>query len=137
MASKRSVDLKFHPSMEKRYLFADSQKIQQAIINIMLNAIESVENTGVVVVSVKEEEGCIVIRVSDNGCGIPEEKVSRIFDPFFTTKETGVGLGLVISYQIIKEHDGDISVKSSPGKGTVFQIKLPLSNFLCVIKIRV
>ena len=75
------------------------------------------------------EEGYFFIRISDNGPGIVEEKINKIFDPFFTTKDTGVGLGLVISYRIIREHDGDISVKSSPGRGTTFMIKLPLREY--------
>jgi len=129
MTGKQNIEVIFEPAFEKKFIFADSQKIQQAIINIGRNAVEAIEKDGVIHVSVKEEDGSIVIRIADNGPGISEEKVPKIFDPFFTTKESGVGLGLVISYKIIKEHDGDISVKSSPGKGTVFQLKLPLREF--------
>jgi signal transduction histidine kinase len=129
IAKKSNIDLEFKTNIGKKFLFADTQKIQQALINIIRNAIEAIKENGHIVVSCKEESGFIIIRVTDNGPGISEDQISRIFDPFFTTKDTGVGLGLAISYRIIKEHDGDISVKSSPGEGTTFQIKLPLREY--------
>ena len=73
----------------------------------------------------------ILIRIRDNGCGIPSKIKNKIFDPFFTTKPVGqgTGLGLSISYQIIKKHGGQIEVKSQPGQGTEFVITVPLTNF--------
>jgi signal transduction histidine kinase len=70
-----------------------------------------------------------VIRIRDNGCGIPSEIKNKIFDPFFTTKAVGkgTGLGLSISYQIIQKHGGQIEVNSQPGEGTEFVITMPLS----------
>ena len=68
------------------------------------------------------------LEVADNGCGIAPETVQKIFDPFFTTKPVGegTGLGLSLSYGIIKKHHGDISVRSEPGKGTTFRVVLPI-----------
>jgi signal transduction histidine kinase len=72
----------------------------------------------------------VEIRVQDTGHGITEENIEKIFDPFFTTKETGhgVGLGLAISYGIVKEHKGTIQVESELGKGTIFTVSFPLSK---------
>jgi signal transduction histidine kinase len=76
------------------------------------------------------EEGLIEISVTDTGCGIPSENISRVFDPFFTTKGVGhgTGLGLSVSYGIIQRHNGDISVSSSPGVGSTFTIILPVAE---------
>jgi signal transduction histidine kinase len=73
---------------------------------------------------------CIEISVQDTGHGITEENMEKIFDPFFTTKETGhgVGLGLAISYGIVKDHNGNISVESEEGKGTTFTVSFPLTK---------
>ncbi len=88
------------------------------------------EGNGRLTISSKVDSNtkCIEIEVSDTGSGIPEENLDKIFDPFFTTKETGhgVGLGLAISYGIIKEHKGSISVESKIDQGTTFTVRLPL-----------
>ena len=66
------------------------------------------------------------MRLRDNGCGIPADKIERIFNPFFTTKEKGTGLGMAISKKIVEAHDGSIDVVSEAGRGTEFKITLPL-----------
>jgi signal transduction histidine kinase len=73
-------------------------------------------------------ENHVIIKIADSGCGIEERDLARIFDPFFTTKPTGegTGLGLSVSYGIIKNHGGDISVESNIGQGATFTIKLPV-----------
>ena len=80
--------------------------------------------------------GHVLFSVSDTGKGIPHENIQRIFDPFFTTKEVGkgTGLGLSISYDIISKHDGQITVDSEVGKGTVFTVKLPVTGSNNVLK---
>lgn len=75
-------------------------------------------------VSVKNDE--LQIAVSDTGIGIPEELMAKIFEPYFTTKESGTGLGLTITFKIVKEHNGEITVESTPSKGSTFTIHLPL-----------
>jgi len=107
----------------------DKGQIQQAIINLILNAIEATEAGGVITVEtgLDKSSGVIELAVGDTGKGITDEDLARIFDPFFTTKETGTGLGLAITYGIIEQHGGTIEVKSKPGKGTTFTIKLPVN----------
>jgi PAS domain S-box-containing protein len=106
---------------------ADSGQIKQVIMNILTNSVQSVAKNGEIMVRTVAKEGFVEISISDNGCGIPKENLTKIFDPFFTTKEhgRGTGLGLSISYGIIKRHNGSIEVESETGKGATFTIKLP------------
>jgi len=110
----------------------DPSQIVRVFINLIVNAAEAMEGNGRLTISsiVDRNTKCVDIDVEDTGPGIPEENLDKIFDPFFTTKETGhgVGLGLAISYGIIKEHKGTISVESEVGRGTKFTIKLPLAT---------
>lgn len=106
----------------------DEQQLIQVIINIALNAIESMTKGGTLTFSTSGAasgtDGEVIINISDTGIGINKKEINDIFKPFFTTKERGVGLGLAICQKIIKEHGGQISVKSVPAQGTVFTIKL-------------
>ena len=86
------------------------------------------ENGGHLDVNVKCDGDFVLFSVSDTGCGISEENLSKIFEPYFTTKATGTGLGLTVVYKIIKEHGGDISVESTVGKGTTFRIRIPVPS---------
>jgi two-component system NtrC family sensor kinase len=110
----------------------DPSQVQRVFINMIANAAEAMNGNGKLFVSTNcdRERGCIETIFSDTGSGISEENLEKIFDPFFTTKETGhgVGLGLAISYGIIKEHGGSISVESEVGKGTTFTIRLPVTS---------
>jgi signal transduction histidine kinase len=110
----------------------NANQIQQVLINLMINAQQAMQgNHGeVTVTTANHNSGMIHVCISDTGPGIPEELQAKIFEPFFTTKEVGkgTGLGLSVSYGIIKEHNGKISVKSSPDKGTEFKISLPVAN---------
>jgi two-component system sensor histidine kinase HydH len=105
----------------------DPDRINQVLLNLYLNAIESMEPGGElgVELSADEEAHLIEIRVSDTGCGISREHLSRIFDPYFTTKSTGTGLGLAIAHNIMEAMGGKINISSRPGKGTTFTIKIP------------
>jgi signal transduction histidine kinase len=80
---------------------------------------------GGITVTLMEKAGQVVITVADTGRGIPREALDKIFEPFYTTKDKGTGLGLAIVYNIIKKHNGDITVDSEEGKGTTFMITLP------------
>jgi signal transduction histidine kinase len=106
---------------------ADPIKLEQVVLNILLNAIHSITPPGRITVTTKAGGDCVEIHISDTGCGIPEEYIGKIFDPFYTTKEStkGTGLGLAVSYGIIKKHGGDIEVESTVGKGTTFVVRLP------------
>ncbi|MFO7957815.1 MAG: ATP-binding protein [Candidatus Brocadiia bacterium] len=100
------------------------------LLNLLENGLDAVEEGGRVELSARSRHGSdtVEIRVSDNGCGIPEEAMSRLFTPFFTTKEMGegTGLGLAIVYGIVKMHMGEIEVDSEPGAGTTFTVRLPV-----------
>jgi signal transduction histidine kinase len=106
----------------------DEGSIKQVIINVLENSIEAMPEGGVINISseIDHENKKIIIEISDTGKGISDEIFNKIFDPFFTSKESGAGLGLSISYQIVKAHDGDISFLNNTGKGTKCIIKLPL-----------
>jgi signal transduction histidine kinase len=106
------------------------EELQQAITNLTQNAIDAVGKGGHVWVRSRAEDRAVCIEVSDDGPGIPKEQLSRIFTPFFTTKEVGkgMGLGLTITRQVIKQHGGTLDVHSTPGEGTTFTIRLPLAS---------
>jgi two-component system NtrC family sensor kinase len=104
------------------------QQINQVIMNLLVNAAQAIEKQGEITVRTWHDDSSVFLSVSDNGCGIPPEILNRIFEPFFTTKEVGkgTGLGLSITYDIIKSHNGEISVESRPGEGTNFTVRLPI-----------
>ncbi|MDG5786293.1 PAS domain S-box protein [Evansella sp. AB-P1] len=100
-------------------------QIKQVFVNLIKNAIEAMDNGGKIIVSLEQEMDEATVRIIDEGCGIPEEKLKRLGDPFFTTKESGTGLGLMVSYKIIEDHGGEIHIHSIEGSGTTFTVKLP------------
>ena len=102
-------------------------QINQVFLNVLLNASESMD-TGEIKIRTWNDSNLVHIQVADQGIGIPKEKLNRIFDPFFTTKEHGTGLGLSVSYQIIKDHKGNIKIESEEGKGTKVTISLPIET---------
>lgn len=107
----------------------DKTRIEQALINLLINSIHAMEQGGSITIAtrINQDKGNVTITVTDTGVGIPEENLTKIFDPFFTTKSTGVGtgLGLSLTYGIIEQHGGKITVSSRVGKGTSFIITLP------------
>ena len=112
-------------------ILVDKHQIEQVLVNLLLNAIQAVEGEGegAIEISTRFEGSRFMIKVSDNGAGIPPENLPRIFDPFFTTKGVGkgTGLGLSVSRGIIERHGGRIEVESSGGRGTVFKVYLPVT----------
>jgi two-component system NtrC family sensor kinase len=110
----------------------DASQMQQVVLNLVMNAAEATRGRGAghvaVLTSRSEDAEGLVLEVADDGEGIPKETLDRIFDPFFTTKDDGkgVGLGLAVVYGIVEAHGGRIEVQSSPGRGTTFQVMLPL-----------
>jgi signal transduction histidine kinase len=107
----------------------DVDKLQQALINIIKNAMESIAGEGAVDIVVERQAGeRAVIRISDTGSGLAPEEVEKIFNPDYTTKEKGLGLGLTIAHEIIRGHGGTIRVRSNVGRGTTFEIVLPIKS---------
>ena len=104
-----------------------ANKLQQVFLNLFLNARDAMPGGGMLEVRTAAHNGSVEVEIADTGAGIPREHIHRIFDPFFTTKPNGrgTGLGLSVSYGIIKEHAGKIDVRSTPGKGTSFHVEFP------------
>jgi PAS domain S-box-containing protein len=103
----------------------DETQLIQVLMNIILNAADAMASGGTLDIAAEELGGEVQISLADSGPGIPVEHMEKIFDPFFTTKEKGTGLGLAVSYDIIKSYHGDIIAESKPGGGTVFKVRLP------------
>jgi signal transduction histidine kinase len=126
-ARARGIALSLKSMQDALMVPMDVDKLQQALINIIKNAIESIEGTGSIDIAVERQAGGrAVIRVSDTGSGLAPEEVGKIFDPDYTTKEKGLGLGLPIAHEIVRGHGGTIRVQSSIGQGTTFEISLPM-----------
>ncbi len=138
--NKSHVLIKMELSKEKQRIMIDEKLFRQVIINIAQNAFYAVkakfaecseENDsddmpGLVTVETSVIKDNFVVSISDNGIGMDSDTLGRIFEPYFTTKANGTGLGMTMSYKIIKEFGGDIQVKSEKGKGTVFLLSLPV-----------
>jgi len=122
-----TIETSFPPAFR---LFCSPGALNQAVSNLVANALQASRPGGSVRVSLLPEDSRVVIRVADDGYGIPKENVSRVFDPFFTTKPVGegVGLGLAIAHQVVASHGGTIAIESEPGRGTTMDIVLPLSG---------
>ena len=108
-------------------VWGDSGKLQQVLMNLVLNARDSMPDGGDLNIRTVQQNGEVVLEVADTGSGIPEEQIHKIYDPFFTTKGTGkgTGLGLSVTYGIVQEHRGTITVRSEKASGTVFRVALP------------
>ncbi len=109
------------------YCVGDSNRLGQVFLNLFLNSIDAMSNGGRLNVMLRRDSNTINVEIEDTGCGIPEKYKNKIFDPFFTTKREykGTGLGLPISYDIIKLHNGSMEISSKEGKGTKVLISLP------------
>jgi PAS domain S-box-containing protein len=104
----------------------DERYLKQALLNLVKNAAAAMPNGGKLTVKTERRDNEVYISVRDTGVGIPEENLSKIFEPYFTTKPTGSGLGLTLVFKIIREHQGEIAVKSKEGEGACFTISLPI-----------
>ncbi len=109
-------------------VLGNANQLQQVLVNIILNAVQAMQPGGHLGLAVEGREKEVVATISDTGAGIPAQLLPHIFDPFFTTKNEGTGLGLSLSYSIIKDHQGDIEVESQEGRGTTFRIRLPQAS---------
>lgn len=105
-------------------------RINQVLLNIITNAAQAIENTGKITITTLQRGQFVLIKIKDNGSGIPLQVRDKIFDPFFTTKKVGdgTGLGMPICHQIIEQHNGEISFETEIGSGTEFSIKLPIKQ---------
>jgi signal transduction histidine kinase len=106
----------------------DPNQINQVLLNLLLNAIQAMDNPGTIYVTLRRDKDAALITVADQGKGIAPETLPNIFRPFFTTKGHGTGLGLSLARRIVESHRGTISVRSEVGKGTQFVIRLPIAR---------
>ena len=108
-------------------VFCEPNQLKKVFINIIKNAIEVMPMGGNITITTKMLEGeQVQISIQDEGSGISKEKIKKLGEPFFTTKDEGNGLGLMVSYRIINDHQGSITIESEEGRGTTFYIQLPL-----------
>ncbi|QQZ07729.1 transporter substrate-binding domain-containing protein [Heyndrickxia vini] len=123
-------DIEFEQTIEQGLIFfIDPQQIRQVLLNLLLNAIHAVEKTNekkIKIIMEKKNSKKGRILIIDTGKGMSQDEINHIFEPFYTSKEKGVGLGLTLSYNLIKENKGDIQVTSIPAQGTKFTVVLPL-----------
>ncbi len=126
-------EIKYKASLIKDYgdiplTFCYPNELNQVFMNLLVNASQSIEKKGEITLTTSSNGESIIIKISDTGSGMPKEVKKRIFEPFYTTKDVGkgTGLGLSIAFDIIKKHNGDISVESQEGEGTTFTITLPV-----------
>lgn len=127
--AKKYVGRKIHFGAKPPvYGMVNAQELKQVTLNLITNALESIEQFGNVWVDLEQKNGHVIIRVRDDGCGMTDEVQTHLFEPFFTRRAdgSGTGLGLAITYRIIEEHQGTIqAVSAGPGKGSTFTISLP------------
>ena len=109
-------------------LRADAAQLRQALVNLVKNGLEAVDDNGRVSVSAVSADHSVEITVADTGPGLTEDQRAHLFVPGFTTKSDGSGLGLTIVERIVNEHDGTMSVDSETGRGTTFRIRLPVAG---------
>ncbi|MFN3413519.1 MAG: ATP-binding protein, partial [Thermoanaerobaculum sp.] len=121
-----SLNLRFYP--EPVIVEADSNQLEQVILNLVVNAKDAMPEGGRLAISVERRGGEALLTVNDNGCGIPEDVLPRIFEPFFSTKgpEKGTGLGLAVVHGIATQHGGRVEVASTVGRGSTFTVVLPI-----------
>ena len=108
-------------------IVCNEKRLKQVFLNLIKNAIESMQDGGIVIIEVTLKDA-MIIRIKDEGCGIPKDKMPKLSEAFYTTKDDGTGLGLMITYKIIEEHRGKIQFESEVGVGTTVEIVLPISQ---------
>ena len=128
-AAGKNISVQIRKAAQIDTAWGDPDRINQILLNLFLNAIDAMENGGELHVEISSNDsGEICIAVSDTGCGIGPQHLSRVFDPYFTTKSTGTGLGLAIAHNIVEAMGGRIYVESSKTRGTTFTVTLPKSK---------
>lgn len=128
----RTIDIRFDVRTESAVIDADATQLRQVIMNLVTNGAQAIgTNPGTLALTVDEAQlegrGAVMLRISDDGCGMTPEVRAHLFDPFFSTKQSGRGLGLAAVLGIVRGHGGEIEVETNPGEGTTFRIRLPRS----------
>lgn len=130
-AKSKGITLETRWRLNPAVIPMDINKLQQAFLNFIKNAMESITDAGKITITVdKENKNYIRVSISDTGCGMTAEEIDRIFSPEYTTKEKGLGLGIPLAMEIIRGHGGDVRVISRHGEGTTFEIILPIERII-------
>ena len=124
-ANSRGVELFCHKSEEEVYIRADRQKFRQAMVNIIRNGVEAMDEGGELVLRVKAQAAKVSVEVADKGVGMTKEEVERLGEPYFSNKIKGTGLGMMVTYSVVHQMKGTIHVNSEKGIGTVFKLVFP------------
>jgi signal transduction histidine kinase len=124
----KPIQVNFEPDAGLPLIEHDPALIQQVILNLLLNGIQAISGAGEVRVTMLQDHDSAIVEVTDTGRGISAEALARIFKPFFTTRSEGTGLGLSLANSIVHSHGGRIDVTSTPGKGSLFKVFLPLQR---------
>jgi nitrogen fixation/metabolism regulation signal transduction histidine kinase len=119
-----AIECEFELDEHLEPIAADAELLHRAISNLLLNAMDAMPQGGTVRLRTWQSDNSVYLEVSDTGTGLTSEECERLFTPYFTSKQHGTGLGLAIVQSIVSDHDGKISVQSSPGRGTTFRIEL-------------
>jgi signal transduction histidine kinase len=124
-ASLADIKVWFEAAAEAAPIRGDADMLKQAILNLVLNAIEAMKNGGNLWLRVSREENIMLLNVSDDGPGIPVEARDKVFQLYFTTKQRGSGIGLAMTYRAVQLHNGTINFSTEMGRGTAFQMQFP------------
>ncbi len=127
-ASMQGVHVKTQIAREALPINADNDLIKQALLNVVLNGVQAMEQGGVLTLVASKEEGAASIEVHDEGKGIPADIRDKVFNLYFTTKKTGSGIGLAVSYRVLQMHSGSLEFTTEIGSGTTFRFMLPLAE---------
>jgi signal transduction histidine kinase len=127
-ASSQGIRLQLEMSPELPSVKMDAEKLRQALLNLLKNGIQAIENGGTVRIEARALKDRIEVAISDTGAGISSDQMEKIFNYYYTTKEKGVGLGLPIAHRIIEAHGGQLKVESQLGSGTKVTVALPVTQ---------
>jgi signal transduction histidine kinase len=127
-AQMKNARIETHFQKKLPLLNLDVSQINLAISNLLINSIQAVSEKGEIHLSTRGSKKNVFIIIEDNGCGISKEHLARIFDFMFSTKPMGSGLGLSIAKKIISDHHGEVFAKSEVNKGSVFRVRIPISQ---------
>jgi CheY-like chemotaxis protein/anti-sigma regulatory factor (Ser/Thr protein kinase) len=123
------ISLELQLGSDEPRVMGDESELREVLVNLVFNAVDAMPQGGTLMLSTRESNGAVEIAVADTGEGMAEEVRTRVFDPFFTTKgKAGMGLGLAVSYGIVRRHEGSIEVESEVGRGTTFRMRLPAAR---------
>jgi signal transduction histidine kinase len=126
-AAQHNVEIKRHLPQQPLPVNADLDLIKQALLNVVLNGVQSMPEGGPLIISAYREGNGVVAEIRDRGIGIAQDMHEKIFELYFTTKKDGNGIGLAQTYQILDWHHGSVEFESKEGKGTTFRFRIPLA----------